>query len=136
MFFSKIKFLSNLEFNVETWLVVSICWVSDRVSEIDLIRIRNLEWFINWHFIFIAQNVLSAGCKWNGKDTTVSNWSLEAPFEENRLFSNSWSLLFEIVLDFGCRFISVNFTLPSKSHVVFEAVRSEPNLTPLLVFPG
>ena len=131
-----VKFLSHLEFNVETWLVASICWVSEGVFDVNLIGIRNLEVFINWHFEFTGKDVLSTGWEWSGHFTTVGKSMLETPLEENRLFTDSKICFFVIVLDFGSLFISVDFTLPSESHVLLQAVWSEPYLSPLLVFPG
>jgi len=131
-----VKFLSHLEFNVETWLVGSISWISEGVFDVNLIGIRNLEVFVNWHFEFTGHDMLSTGWEWCGHFTTVGKSMLETPLEENRLFSDSKICFFVIVLDFGSLFISVDFTLPSETHVVLQAVWSEPYLSPLLVFPG
>jgi len=127
---------SNFHFNVETWSVAGICWVSEEFNSVNSIRIGDLKILGNWNFVFRADNMVFSRVEWSGNGSSVGGIEFASEFEPEWLSTKSKIGFFHIVLEFSSCFISVNFSLPSKSHEVSLAVGSEPNLTEFLIFPG
>ena len=131
------KNYSDFHFDVESWLIASICRVGESFHNVNFIGISNLKILVNWHFIFSGKIMLLSSCEWHSNGGSIRHWHFCSKFEPEWLSTDTFVGVFhKRILDLSCCWISVKFTLPSKSHESRHAVWSEPKLTPFLIFPG